>query len=162
MEGMAWRMACWCMLTASRNNSILVSIGSTLALWWPKTEWNKDFWHSKKNTWKDWSEMWHVGVSWPHPEIIPFWPILAQFWPSDSPRSYWNGRFSIFLGECMEGMFWNVACWYILTTSRNYSILAGTGPISTVWWPRKWVKLRFPGILIRMHGRKNKKCRIPM
>ena len=37
-------------------------------------------WHSKENARKEWFEMWHADVSWPPPEIIRFWSVLAQFW----------------------------------------------------------------------------------
>ena len=36
MEGMAWNVTCWCILTTPRNGSILASIGPMSALWWPQ------------------------------------------------------------------------------------------------------------------------------
>ena len=56
------------------------------------------------------------------------------------------------IGEGMEWIPRNVACWCILTTSRNNSILANTSPISAFWWLKNSVTFGFPGILRRTHG----------
>ena len=75
-------------------------------------------WHSKENSWREWPQMWHADVSWPPPEIIWFWPLLAQFRPTGGKKTLWNWGFRAFLEEHMEGMAWNVVCWCILTTSE--------------------------------------------
>ena len=47
--------------------------------------------------------------------------ILALFWLSETGE-IWG--FRAFPGEPMEGMAWNFACWFILTTFRTYEFMA--------------------------------------
>ena len=102
----------------------------------PSLRWG--FW---ENAWKKWTKMWHADVSWPPPETIQFWTVLAQFRPSGSQNTWSNWGFMAFKGKCKEGMVWNVECWCILTTSRNCSILVQ-------FWPsgrqKNSMKSRFP------------------
>ena len=54
--------------------SILVTIGPILGLLVAiKTDVIGVSGYSE-NTWKGWPEIWHVSVSWPHSELIRFWP----------------------------------------------------------------------------------------
>ena len=69
--------------------------------------------------------------------------VLAQLRPSCG-QTTWG--FRAFLGECMEGMIWNLAFSYIRTTPRNDSISVSIRPISALWWPPKTLEMRIPGI----------------
>ena len=33
---------------------------------------------SEENTWKEWPEIWNASASWPHSEMIRFWPLVAK------------------------------------------------------------------------------------
>ena len=69
------------------------------------------------NTWSEWPEIWHADVSWPpsnwshlgHGLLI--FLILAS---TSETGQIWG--FITFSGEGREGMAWNLACWFILTT----------------------------------------------
>ena len=63
---MAWNMAYWCILTASRNYAILASIDPVLDFWWPK----------------EFIEI-EVYGSWPPSEIIQFEPVLVLWCPQN-------------------------------------------------------------------------------
>ena len=79
------------------------------------------FGHLPENAWRELPEILHADVSWPLSALIMatvcwFFLILVLFWLSETSQ-IWG--FRTFLGERMEEMAWNFACWCILTTFKT-------------------------------------------
>ena len=76
---MIWNLACWCILAISRNDfgQRWPNCGSLVA---KNCEIGVSG-HTMETAWKEWPEIWHTDVSWPPPEMIRFWSILAKFGP---------------------------------------------------------------------------------
>ena len=83
--------------------------------------------HFVENTQEEWLEIWHAGVVWPPSKLIDFGHglficlILTLSWLVKQVR--FAVSIQAFSGECMGGMAWNLACWYIQSTSRSDYIM---------------------------------------
>ena len=92
MEGMAWNMVCYCILTTFRSDHLMVTV------WW--------FWcyfdlvkrikfgvsrHFLENPWRKWREMLHADVFWPLSELIRLWSQFVDFSDFDAILPEWNG-----------------------------------------------------------------------
>ena len=109
----------WCILTTSRNDSILADAGIISAFWWPQISWIGVSRHFKRNAWMEWPEMWHADVSDHLQKLIDF----GQYWPNLGPvlarklgelRILWhskemqgrNGLKCGMLMYCDFGLYW--------------------------------------------------------
>ena len=83
MEGMAWHVACWCILVNFRTDYIMVTVC-----------WFFLFWHYfdlvkrvkfvvsgrfLENATREWPEILHADLPWPPPELIRLWPRAIDF-----------------------------------------------------------------------------------
>ena len=64
--------------------------------------------------------------------------LVLDLW---GPKKLSDIGFPGILRVCMEGMAWNVACWYIMTASRN-----DLANYLALWWVKNGSNLKFPGI----------------
>ena len=112
--GMAWTLACWCILTTLRTYTLLAMVSWFSSFWYHfnllkqvKFGFSGEFHH---NAWEEWLEIWHADVSWLHFQLVIFWSwlliflILTVFWLSETSQicSFW-----LFSWQCIGGISWN-------------------------------------------------------
>ena len=94
--------------------------------------------HFVENTQEEWLEILHAGVVWPPSKLIDFGHglficlILTLSWLVKQVR--FAVSIQAFSGECMGGMAWNLACWYIQSTSRIDYIMIMVYWFYSFWW----------------------------
>ena len=104
-------LACWCILTTLRSDSILVRSNLSIPGIRRRT-------HIKNGL--NW--IWHVDVSWPPWEVIRFCSRCLAFLHFGGIFTLWNRwtfEFPGFVGEPMRELIWNFRCWWVVTTFRT-------------------------------------------
>ena len=77
MKCMTCSSVCWCILTASKNNSTLVTDCLSSHIWRKLVKFGLEAFseeHMKGQAW-----VWYADISWPTPEMIPFWSRSCDF-----------------------------------------------------------------------------------
>ena len=76
-EGMAWKLACWYIMTTFRTDLFIVMVYNFSWFRYNLTKWNR--WNLGvlgiflENSGNEWPQIWHADVSWSPSELTKFW-----------------------------------------------------------------------------------------